>query len=379
MRRIPLHTAPHVILGVAALLLFCCPALRAQEQVFTVRMTGQADGVGIGARNNAVAAAQEQILKDVLRAMLNTDELAPFKAVMRHASGYIQRYDLLRCDTANNSTTVEIDAYVLEKPLRQDVAAVMLPRLPKHSTVLLVLSEQPTPETPVTVGAGSAFLVLREGLEKYGLTVIGPDKLTDVYSTDKLLAATGGTVDEGSRFARENLQNVIITGQASSAYEALPTATGMNRNRAHVALRVFSGADGKMTDALGAEAVVQSADPRDGGDQAISDAAGKLVTDTTVAVVLALLGREQKDRVLLSIEQPADEAAVNELADILRGADGVAGVEIVLFSPALARLQLDYDGSMARLSDLLPLLPLSSGTLEVRKAVGRAITVALRR
>ena len=379
MGRIAAHTAPHALLGVAALLFAICPALRAEEQVFTVRMTGHADGVGITARNNAVAAAEEQIITDVLRSMVNMEDLAPFKAMLRHASGYIQRYDMLRCDTANNSTTVELDAFVLEKPLRQDVAAAMLPRLPRHSTVLLVISEQPTPETPLKAGAGAAYVVLRDGLEKYGFSVIGPDTLSAVYSADKLLAVAGGAVDEGSHFARENLQDVVITGQATSTHEALPTAADMTRNRGRVALRVYSGPDGKMTDALGAEAVVQSGDPREGGDQAISDAAGKLVTDTTVAVVLALLGREQKDRVLLSVEQPGDEAVVHEIAESLRKVPGVAGVEEMLVSPALARFQIDYQGSMAQLADLTHTLPLSTGALEVRRAVGREITVVIRR
>ncbi len=379
MRRFPSHTAPQVLLGAAALLFAACAAVCAQEQTFTVRMTGHAEGVGIAARNNAVAGAEEQIITDVLRSMVNTEDMAPFQAMLRHASGYFQRYDLLRSDAANNSTTVEIDAYVLEKPLRQDVAAAMLPRLPKNSSVLLVVSEQPTPETPAKVGPGSAFLVLREGLEKYGFSVVGPDKLNGVYPPEKLLAITGGTVDEGSHFARENLQNVVITAQATSEHEALPTASDMSKNHARVALRVFSGPDGKMTDALGAEAVVQSADPRDGGDQAISDAAGKLVTDTTVAVVLALLGRQEKDRVLLTIEQPGNDAAVHEIAESLRKAAGVAGVEEMLVSPALARLQMDYPGAMARLADLLHALALSAGRLEVKKAVGREITAVIRR
>jgi hypothetical protein len=378
MVRIPTHTAPRVLLGVAALLFALCPALSAQEQVFTVRMTGQADGVGIAARNNAVASAEEQVVTDVLRSLINMEDLAPFKAMLRRASGYIQRYDLLHCDIANNSTTVEIDAYVLEKPLRQDVAAAMLPRLPKNSSVLLVIGEQATPEMPMTAGAGAAYLVLRDGLEKYGFTVVGPDKLNAVYSADKLLAVAGGAVDEGSRFARENLQDVVITGVATSTHEALATAGDMTRNRARVALRVFSGPDGKMTDALGAEAVVQSGDPRDGGDQAISDATGKLVTDTTVAVVLALLGRQEKDRVLLTLEQPGDGTAVREIVEALRRAEGVSGVEEMLATPALARLQIDYQGSMARLADLIAALPLSGGALEVRKAVGREITAALR-
>jgi hypothetical protein len=50
----------------------------------------------------------------------------------------------------------------------------------------------------------------------------------------------------------------------------------------------------------------------------------------------------------------------------------------MLATPALARLQIDYQGSMARLADIIAALPLSGGALEVRKAVGREITAALR-
>jgi len=378
MRLFPAHSAPRVLLGVAAPLLLIGSVACGDDAVFTVRMTGQADGVGMTARNNAIAAAEEQIITDVLRSLINMEDLAPFRALLRHASGYIQHYDMLRCDTANNSTTVEIDAYVLEKPLRQDVAAAMLPRIPKNSPVLLVVSEQPAPETPARVVAGSAFLVLREGLEKYGFSVVGPDKLGDAYTTEKLLAVTGGNVEDGSRFARENTQRVVITALATSEHEPLPTAPDMAKNKARVAVRVFSSADGKLAEALGAEAVVQSADPRDGGDQAISDAAGKLVTDTTVAVVLTLLAHEEKERVLLTIEQPSNEAAVHEAAEALRKADGVTGVEELLISPALARIRIDYDGSMARLADAVHAVQLSVGTMEVKQAVGREITVVIK-
>ncbi len=371
---------PRLPKGGAAVFIFllAAAAAPAQEQVFTVRMTGSAEGAGASARKLAVDDAQQQVLIEAIRSVTGMEDLTPFKAILGHASGYIQRYDLLRCDVDASGTRVEIDAHVLEKPLRQDAAAVMLPRLPRKPSVLLVVAERVMPDAPVRVGGGDAAKTLREGLEKYGFTLSGPEEVADVYPAARLAEITAGGVETGSRLARENMYDVVITGTGSVAQEPLPNAANVLRSRGSVAVRVFSGLDGKMADAMAAEAVVQSVSPEEGGAQVLSDAAAKLIGDTTVSVVLAMLARQEPDSLFVSVEKPGEGGAAEELAGQLRTLPGVAGVEMILASPALARLRVQYEGPLAQFADMLHTLSTSAGTVEIRRAVGREITLILK-
>ncbi|MBW7865813.1 MAG: hypothetical protein H3C30_15540 [Candidatus Hydrogenedentes bacterium] len=372
----PLCGAHAVLLALPALL--CSPLLCAREDVFTVRMTGTADGVGAGARKLAVEDAQQQVLAEVLKSMANTDDLAPFRGIMRLASGYIRQYDLLRCDTAAGQTHVEIDAQVLERPLRQDVAAVMLPRLARRPDILLLLAEAPAgADVPPVLRDGPAAAALRAGLEKFSFTVTGAEALELVYPPQQLLETVRGGVETGGRFARENLQDVVITGEAGVSREPVAQGSNMLRHRASVVLRIFSGADGKMCEVLSSEAVVQGVDPAEGGAQAISDAAEKLIGDTTVAVVLAMLERQNRDRVLVSVEASGHPGLTLELAAAMDGFPGVEGAEVLLDAPTLGRIALDYTGAMAGLADYLHTLRVGGGKVDIRRVVGREMTLAV--
>lgn len=361
-----------LFLAVAAAL--PCPA--AEEDSFSVRMTGSARGTGAAARRLAVEDAQQQALTEAVKTMANTEDLAPFRMMLRQAAAYVPRHDLLRCDTTpDGQTHVEIDAHLAEKPLRQDIAAVMLPRLPRRPTVLVLLAERPEPgASPVTEG-GPAAEALREGLEKFSFTVRGVDALQPRRTPEDLAAIVDGGLETGARFARENLHDVLLLGEASVTRE--PTTGGSNvyRHRGTVLLRVFSGTDGKMCDVFTAEGVVQGLDPAAAGSQVLSDAAARLVGDTAVSVTLAMLARQNRDRVIVTVEPDAVAGLTAAVAGLLGTAPGVTGVETLLDAPSLGRIALEYGGTMAALADFVHHPPAGGAALEVRRAVGREITI----
>ena len=170
-----------------------------------VRMSAEAEGVGASAKKMAIELAQQQIITEVIQSLTNSTDLAPFRGLLRQASAYIARYDLLRNDISGTMTQVEIDAQVREKPLRQDIAAIMLPRLPRHPNILLLLAEQTESTAAVQAGWGPAARTLDEGLKKFGFSVAGLESLGGVYSAERLGQVIGGGVEEGSRFAREKI------------------------------------------------------------------------------------------------------------------------------------------------------------------------------
>ncbi len=345
------------------------------EPTFTVRMKGHAEGVGLTARKLAVENAQHQVMVDVLQSLTNLTDMNPFKPILRQASRYIQRCDLLRTDAVGNETSAEIDAWVLERPLRHDVATLMLPRLPRKPTVLLLIAEYIGPES---ASGGPTFsvaeAVFRKRIEDQGFTVSGVHGLLNHFEAEELIAAIHGDVAEAAAFCRANPEDVLVIGSVTTTHEPLASDSNMLRNRAAAALRVFAGPNGKMTDALSAQAAVQSVSPLEGGEQAVQDACGKLAGECIVSIVLTMLTLDDEERVLITVEQPANPEFVAALKQAIAEIPGVAGVEELFYSESLARLAVDYADSMAFFADMLSAVN-AAGAVEVTRCVKREVTV----
>ena len=349
------------------------------EPVFTVRMKGGAEGVGLATRKAAIENAQHLVMIDVLQSMTNSEDSSIFSSILAKASSYIQRYELLRSDVVGQTTEVEIDAYVLEKPLRHDIAAIMLPRLPRKPSVRLLMGEY----IGLNSEAGGptfsiAEEVLKSSLEEFGFGVAGIHDLLDHFELPQLLTIIQGDVPTTAAFARAIDQDVLVVGTVTVAHEYFSPGSNMLRHRARAVVRILSGRDGKVYDTLTAEAAVQSVSPEEGGAQAVQDAAGKLAGECIVAVVLAALGMEGDSRVIVQIEFPGSEVVYNEITQRVRAIVGVTHVEQLLFSETMARIAVEYDGTMAHFSDMLTGGVSDGRKVEVTRCVRREITVMVR-
>lgn len=366
--------------AVILFLLAACPfTAEGTDGELTVRTKGSAEGVGLSSRKLAVESACQLALEEVLGAMINSTDMTLFKPVLQQASRYVARYDLLRSDVVGTATEVEIDAHVQEKPLKHDVAAIMLPRLPRKPSVRVLLAEYIGPgarEGGPTFDIAEA--VFREPLEDFGFTVKGVHDLLDHYEAPQLMAIAEGDVPTTAAFARANAEDVVLVGSITTTHEPAGADSNMLRNRARAVMRVVSGPDGKVRDTLTAEAAVQSVEPVEGGTQAAQDACGKLTGDCVVAIVLAVLGMEDETRVIVRVDQPGTQPAVDELCVLLRGVMGVGGIEPLFFSETLARLAVEYSGEMAFLSDSIAGKTVSGRKVEIARCVKREITLRLR-
>ncbi|MCK5862996.1 MAG: hypothetical protein KAH38_10950 [Candidatus Hydrogenedentes bacterium] len=347
------------------------------DPVFTVRMKGYAEGIGLTARRLALEDAQHQVMVDILRSMTNSDDIAPFRGMLRKTSRYVQRYDLLRSDIIGQSTEVEIDAFILEKPLRHDVAAVMLPRLSRNPSILLLLAEY---IGAVSQTGGPTFdvaeTVLRDRVKDFKFTVNGMHSLMTHFDMLRLVDIINGDVADGAKFARANQEDVVVIGAVTVSHEPLQEESNMFRNRATATLRIFAGHDGKMMDIITSQAVVQSVDPIEGGKQAVQDACAKMTSDFVVAIVLTMLSLEDDNRALIEIENPLTPDTVLELSKVIESIPGVYGVETLFFSSSLARLAVDYQGEMANFADWVDEKMIGMRKVAVTRCVKREMTLS---
>ena len=359
-----------------ALLLGFSAAAAPQEELFTVRAQGYAEGIGFAARKAAIAEAQREVLRKVLNALVVRDGTAVLEPVYRNAARYIHSYDLLRHDEGEDYSSVEIDARVREQMLERDVAALMLPRLQPRPEVLFVVGERIGRDKIVAVpDYGVAETALREKLEEFELKGRGADSLDALYSQAELIAVVTGDVARGKRFALENPADVVVVGVARTTIEPNPAGTNVNRHRATLELRVFRGYDGKMTDELTAHAAVMAVDPMEGGAQAVRDAAAKVVGDVVVSAVITVLGTEAGASVLLTVENAGGQDCLDALTTAIRAFPPAGTVEELFVSPRRARLRIGYAGPMGAFADMLAAFTCGGRKLEVRRAVEREIVV----
>lgn len=344
------------------------------NQTFTVRMVGVAQGTSLSARKLAIETAQQRIIEEILHSLVGSREITPLKPIVSQASRYIQHYDVLRSEIRGNGTEVEIDAVVLEKPLRHDVATIMLPLLPTKPSVRIILAEY---VGSVSEQAGPTFdvaeSVLRKSLVNFDFPTVGVQDLLDTFEIQDLLRIIGGNVAEVAAFVRSVEEDVVITGTVKTSHEPITPYSNMQRNKARVDLRIFSGGDGKLHETLTAEAVVQSVHSDDGGVMAVQDACGKVTADCIVGVVLATLGATSDNRVIIYVSHPATKERVEQVVAHIKAIPLVSDIETLFFSEAFAKLAIDYTGSMSYLSDMLTGALAGGKKVDVTYCVGRKI------
>lgn len=346
-----------------------------EEELFSVRAEGYADGTNSAARDAAIENAKREVVEEVAKSLVVSGDLEPLRPLLRRAANYIQRFELLRQDRTGDATRVEIDAYVLEKLLRQDVAAMMFPRLPEPPHVVLLVGEQLPDDKIVAVpDAGLAETVLREGLTGLKLSVSGAEGLGKLFTQAQLIEIVTGGVEAGQRFTLANQADTVVVGTAVVTVEGNETGDSVYRCRATVNLRVYRGYDGKMMDSLTAAAVVSSAKPEEGGDQAVRDACTKLVRETAVSAILAVLGTQASDAVVITLENPGERRFFDELVTHLEVSLNLDTIEELFFSNTRARVRVPYDGPMAYLTDLITSGTYGGKKLEPLRVVGRNMT-----
>jgi len=349
----------------------------ASEDLLVVRAKGFAEGTGVAARLDAVSDAVRKVMREVLVKKAHTEDLTLLRPILLHADRYVARSRILDAGERDGSTRVEVDVSLHDRDIDRDIARIMLPRLPRRPVFLFLIGEKPRPEKDLTIpDFGIVETTLREGLEGLDLEALGADSLGKLYSQRQLVDVVAGGVPAGARFATEREADVVVVGEATVNLEGTMGSGEVKRSLARIDLRVFRGSDGDMIYDLSREAAVYGEDLDATADQALEDAAQKLVGDTVMAGVLAVLGAPGggEDSVTLVLENPRTEARVTALVTALRGDPEISLAKTRFYSEDVARVHLGYRGPMSALSLLLDGCDVEGRTMKVRSVVGREIT-----
>lgn len=364
-----------ISLVVTALLLAGRLAHAADAEVAVIRAEARADGTGFTAKTQAIARAQENAIGQLLGTLAPNVDPQLMEPIFREAGRYVDSYDLLRHDNLGDNTKVEIDVHIATRPLQQDLAAIVLPRLPEPPAVVLLVGEQLVGDKIIAVpDNGVGETALRAGLRKMGLKVASSSELAAAYNQADFIDTVNGGAEAGARFAQENLCEAAIVGTASCALEPNAFGTNVARVRATVTLRIYRGVDGKMMEETVAHAAIAGEDTLAASEEAIRDACTKIQGDATVATVMAVLAAVGKDRVHLMIPSPGPREHADAVYHALQGEDLVSGLSEPFYSPKMYRVSMDYEGPMAYLVAMLSPGKYPAKALVIDRVLNRIIT-----
>lgn len=352
------------------------------DDVLTVRITAEVEGNGAVARKLAQDQAEVMAMEEVIRSWVPDMDPQPYRGLLRHARAYVRQTDVLRTTRDGNRLRLEADVTLRELPLRRDLAAALLPRLPEKPAYALITG-------PVEI-AGSiplsstehlldpAVRRLVETLGQLGFSGVLAERAGS-FSAQVIETAFQKGVESLGELARQARQPFLLACDGSVRVQPVHPDSNVLREEAVFNIRLFRTEDGKMLDSLGMTSVVQSVDPAEGAKLALEDAAAKLTTDCVAALTLSSAAprRDNPDAVVVLIEQPPDATAVETVAAVLRELPETQAVEILSTGPALARIRIRAALRMVELADLLQQMEAGNYRLDLRKAFGREIQVVL--
>ena len=368
-----------VVLGVWCLAAGAAVAEAVSEgDLVRVRMESSAPGAGPSARDAAVRDAENAVLLQVLEAVVGRESAPKVSAVLEVPDKYIQATRILKCDQSADSTTVEIETFVRKKALQIDVARLLARQIAWSPSILVLVAERIGKEAqPSLAPEGVAHTAFCQMLRDAHMEVADDAALRKRYTQAELLERVQGNIEVIRQFAQEHLVDVVLLGDAACETEPVSTGLAVHRNTATVTVRLLRARDGKMLDAITQDAVVHSADPAEGGSQAIQDACAKLRQDVMVTALLAAISAEASDDVLLTVTSHGARARFDEILHVIAQHPGVKSVEELFYSDAEARVRIRYDGRMAPLVDDLTLRAYSDFSVEAEQVVERNILLSV--
>ncbi len=343
----------------------------AHAEPMRIRAEGTANGTGPRAQQTALAEATRGALVQVLEAWVAHDDVRALDRILRVAPSFLQRSEILRVDVLAGSTRVEADLYFDRAALRSAVAEVMLPVLEAPPRLWLLVA--PPPE----VDAAFFYDELSQYLADVPIQVVGTGVGPYPLPEGLAEAAMAGDGEAARRFALSRDATVIGVGAATVEAEDPAPGTNLRRFVLDLTLRLHRGLDGERIEVVHTRAAIHGQVLGPATRLAVEDACARVAPDLQTAVTLVALSRRASDDVLLTVEAAQTRERLAALLEAIEQQPGVGETSVLYFSPALARLRLEYAHDLIRLVDTLRGQRHQGRTVQVRRALERDLVLRL--
>lgn len=336
------------------------------------RMEGNAPGTGQRGFSRAIENAAVGILAEFLENTVGTTDFSPFGPLFERAGEYIRSYRVLTHQDEGDIVRVEIDAYVFERRLREDIARLSLAQTPAPPKVVLLIANVYDDEYTLDL-RGTAFQEISTSLTDKHFRVVPVETIERLYEPEQLLGIVTGTDEKAARMARENLADAAIIGIFTATSDGSTANSSILRNQVSVVIKVIRSTDAVVLATTTAEAAIHSQDPSTGMEQAIRDVCMKVDEEIGLAVALSPLGPDAEHQVIVELSNIRDLNRVDAITEQIKTIWGVEGVEVLVSTQDLARIRVRYDGPMGVLVDQVSSYAYDDFRLIVRRVVERDV------
>lgn len=318
-----------------------------EDFLMKINGTGKADGIGLHARQQAIADAQEAALQALAGSILGFDKSDLLGTLVEQSAEFVHSANVVDHKTDQGATRVSVEFLVNIVQIRNAAVRLLLPSMSYKPRVLVLVADILNADD-VPADATYAETALADACRATGLEIVDTRPIRAAFSS-KDLATQLQDENAGRRFLGYDAQvDVAIIGVARAERVPSDVPTNLQANKAHLELRVIRADDGRLMDAAAIDAIVHSVDFIEGAAQAIQDACGKLAPQMINAAALAVVGPETTDGYALTVQQAGPHANLETLGNAL-GQLGAQDVKEVFYSNDVARLYFYYPGELHEL------------------------------
>jgi hypothetical protein len=354
---------------------FSATAAIAEESVLKVRATGEVTGVGAAALNQAIDQALKASVRQVLLDLTGEANLPALAPLHNSPAQYIQSVRVLSQGSKGETTTVEVDALILDQALKIDVVDLLSPVVPSSVHILALVAESPEGRPLEVSRSGVTQRTLARILTERQLPYLPLEEVLPQYDRTHLAGQVSGETEAAARLARENLCSLAIVGVGRADVKPAVGAANLLHCTADVSVRIITAHDAKLVGYHEDTASVDSMDALEGAKQALEDACLKLRDRITTDTVLASLTVKPQHGVIITIPGETTPETYAVINTWLRGHHGDEAIEAHLPGPTRSRFTLQHTGALADLVKSLDNQAVEGVTLRVEQVVGNEITL----
>lgn len=342
-----------------------------------VRADGFGEGEGRAAEAAALADAEAAAVELVISDAVGEQWIGKLDAIEAQLHDYVRTSRPIESVAVAGGVEILAEVYVYEAQLRRDIAAVLFRSLPVKPAIVVLLGEQIESYREWSVVDGLARAFFEKRFRDAGFDVIDPVTSTNRYAPEDLLEYQSGTTGAVAAFGRDVGADIVVRGKAAANGEAQAGAQNVDRMTAKVELDVIRPVDGIVLEHFEMEAVVSGPDPAMSGEEAIEDAASRIVQDVLVASVIGFANQPPPDDFIVTVYLPLDGPWLTRVRNGIVDRFSEARLEDLRHAPGVARLRVTLDVDLSALVHGLTDAPFDSFRLTTRRAAGRELELEL--
>ena len=322
-------------------------------------------GNAASAREKAIAdslvSAIEQVTAEILplEVMVNNFQMLD-EIIFRHTESFVQGYRVLGEAVSGDKYRVLVETTIPANNIRTQLLNIgLLAKRQATPRVLFVISEQNADdviprywwgEEPVFAVSLSESTIA-EVLQGKGYVVVDHGRRFEAMGYP-LQLTDADAIDIGKSFEAD----VIIVGEAMAKLTSNIMGSDIRSFEGRVEVRALRVEDGKPIAASAYKAVATSADERQGGREALANAAALIGDDLAVKIAAAWqLAKEKTNQLEVSITGTGNLSHFVKFRQRLSNITGVAKIGIREMAANNARLTVQYTGSPRALAEALML------------------------